>query len=404
MKLLHVGDIHLRDGAHMDDVVNSLEFVAETAVDEQVHAILIPGDVFERKSSPTERAAFLAWLQRLREHYVWLGPVLICRGNHDYPGDLPVWELDENVHVHERPTVVTLVTGSHPSHTLVYGWPVPTNHHIEGATDSIDLMVIPWPEKAHLAARGYAGEEGDQAGSHALANMLQTMAATRPAPERPLVIMGHLSVVGATVSSGQPLIGREIQIGTAQLLETNARHVALNHIHKHQIMDEGVVYAGSLTCHDFGEEGERKGIVLIDTDAGERFIPTPARRWVTVEARVADSGESAAESLDGVKWISPPSLPSGANWMRGANIRYRYRCTAEEQHLFDHAEIERRFAESHALKIVPLVERLERVRAAAVAEARGPIDKLRSWGEATNTEITETLVEKVERLCAELEN
>jgi hypothetical protein len=85
----------------------------------------------------------------------------------------------------------------------------------------------------------------------------------------------------------------------------------------------------------------------------------------------------------------------------GLNLRYRYTCTEEQQHLFDHAEIARRFAAAHILKIVPQVERAERVRAAEVAAARSPEEKLRAWANATGVEITESHIEKLHQLESE---
>lgn len=85
----------------------------------------------------------------------------------------------------------------------------------------------------------------------------------------------------------------------------------------------------------------------------------------------------------------------------GACVRYRYACGEEEQHLFDHAEIARRFAAAHTLKIVPQVQRAERVRAAEVAAAASTADQLKAWGAATGTEITDAHLSKLEQLESE---
>ena len=90
--------------------------------------------------------------------------------------------------------------------------------------------------------------------------------------------------------------------------------------------------------------------------------------------------------------------------MDGANIRYRYSAPEAFANLFDHAEITRRFATAHTLKIVPEVTRTQRVRAADVAAAKTPTDKLAAWGQATGQEITPALVEKLHMLESEVSN
>lgn len=390
LRIAHLGDLHIRDGVHADDVRGCLEWAADTIAEREVDVVLIPGDVFEHKSSPAERELFRGWLRYLRCQTA--APVIICRGNHDAPADLLVWELADGVTVLERPVLATIYRGR-DDRLMVYH----RGDEVVGLMSRpvCDLLVVPWPEKAHLAAAGFANEANEGAGNAALEHLIRIMAATRPGsgtegnlPGWPLVGMGHLSVTGAITSSAQPLIGREIQVTAGTLADTGAAYWALNHIHYHQGIGPGCVYAGTLTGHDHGET-ETKGIILVEIGDGGvaswEFLPSPARRWVTVEAEVRDG--------------MGRELTGGAP-IDGQNVRYRYRCTAEEQHLFDHAAIERRFAGAHTLKIVPVVERIERVRAADVAEATTPAEKLEAWGRATETTIPTTALDKLEALQA----
>jgi hypothetical protein len=358
-KLLHVGDIHVKSGPNFDDTEQALNQVSQLAREREVDLVLIPGDVFDAASGPQERELFGRFLTSLD------CPAVVCRGNHDKPGDLLVYQGYSGVQVCEKPDLIP------------FGWG--------------DLMVLPWPERAFLAARGYTGEGGLQAAQAALGDLIRTMAATRPQPEKPLVIMGHISVCGALSSSGQPLVGREIQVVSADLDETGAAIICLNHIHKPQLVGEAGHYAGSLTVQDFGEEDEKKGVVLIeiaeDGHAIRDVLPIRCRRWLTVVGYVSDDGAA----MDNVPFGRHEDL-------LGANVRYQYACTEEQSGLFDHAAIERRFSSAHSLKIVPNVSRAQRVRAAEVAGARTAEEKLRAWGQATGTEITEGTVTKLHQL------
>jgi DNA repair protein SbcD/Mre11 len=373
-RLLLIGDLHIREGEQRDDIEASLAFAAEVARERNVYAVLLAGDEYEGRSSPAERMVAGNAILELGD----LGerPVLIVKGNHDQPGDLDVFAGYPEVHVAECPRWFFLGT-------------------IGGG---LDVLMLPWPEKAFLAAAGHAGAEGDQAGNAALAAMLRGMVANRPDPGRPFIVLGHLSVLGAITSSAQPLVGQGIEAVLGDLQDLGASFVALGHVHKPQQLAPGVEYIGSLTVHDFGEEAEEKriGILTVEDDgrASVEWIPVPCRRWVTIDAH--PSGLPDPVALEDVS--------GGQPWQEdypGWNVRYHYHCAEEEQALFDHAAIARRFAAVHTLKIVPDVQRTERVRAAEVAAAQGSEAKLRAWGTATGTEIAPSLIDKLHQLEGE---
>jgi exonuclease SbcD len=389
IRLLLIGDIHFREGEQLDDVQNCLAFAVQLADDRAVDAVLIAGDFYEGKSTEVERAVLAAALSSLSTAPGdLLRPVIGVKGNHDRPRELEVFDGFPGVCIFETPWIETV-------HTLGPGSMGPFG---------VDVLCVPWPEKAFLAANGYAGEAGDQAGSAALAAMLRGMVATRERPDRPLVVLAHLQVLGAISSSAQPLIGKAIEATLGDLQDLGAAAVVLGHVHKPQQVAAGIEYVGSLTVHDFGEEDEEKrvGILTIDDDGAAtwEWIPVPCRRWVTIEVQVSE--KVGVIEVASARLSDRPDSYSVV--FAGANVRYRYACTEEQQHLFDHAEIARRFAGAHTLKIVPKVERAERVRAAEVAAARSPQEKLGAYGQATGTEITESHIEKLQQLESEESN
>lgn len=270
-RFLLIGDCHLREGEQLDDIGRCLDFAGEIVDQRQVDAVLFPGDLFEGKSTPHERLILAKALIRLAGAGALVRSVILTKGNHDQPGDLSVFSGYGGVHVLEQPALVKL--------------------------GGVDILCIPWPERAFLAANGYAGEAGDQAGSAALTAMLRGMVATREDPTKPLIILAHLQVLGAVSSSAQPLIGKAIEAVLGDLQDLGAAAIVLGHVHKPQQLAPGIEYVGGLTCHDFGEEDEEKriGVITIEDDgsAAWEWIPTPCRRWVTIEARVEDLAEEA---------------------------------------------------------------------------------------------------------------
>lgn len=373
MRILHIGDVHIDQAGDLEMTEKALAFAADLARRERVDLVAIPGDIYgldtNHKGLPKEEAVFVRFVEQLEGI-----PLFLSRGNHDAPGTLQVFRLSPNVRVFEEPAVVSL--------------------------PEADVIILPWPEKGFLAAKGLSGEGGLQAAQLALGDLVKGLALSRPAPEKPILFMGHISIVGALSSSCQPLVGREVQMLACDLQEALSHqfsdgswrpwYAALNHIHKPQDPDVGIVYAGSLTCQNWGEEDEQKSVVLVDLPARgvatmER-IPVPERKWVTIDAHV-EGGVAPLEKISGGLPLILP-LPDACT---GANVRFRYTCDEAEAHFFDHLEIKRRFAGAHSLKIEHNITRAERTRGAEVAAAKGPVEKLEAYAQATGAEITDRL-------------
>ncbi len=374
-RILLVGDLHIRAGEHLDDVRDCLRWAADAADAWQVHGVLLAGDAYEGRSTPIDRDVLAEFLTRVGANC----HVVAIKGNHDQAEDLAVFRGYPDVATFERP-----------------GW---------AAVGPVDVLCVPWPERAFLAAQGLAGETGEAAGSAALAAMLRGFVAAQPRPGHPVVILAHLQVLGAMTSSAQPLIGKAIEVTLGDLQDLPAVFIALGHVHRPQELAPWIFYIGSLTRHDFGEEGEEKrvGILTVEDNgaASVEWVPVPCRQWVTIEAEVEGPDvQGPAARVERVPGCLPAVRFRGDEF-EGVNLRYRYTCSEADEHLFDHAEIRRRFASAHTLKIVPQVERAARVRAADVAAARTAEEKLRAWGTATETEITPALVEKLHSLESE---
>lgn len=402
-KFLMVGDIHLREGANLDDTVNALGFAAVLADARDVDAVLIAGDVFEGKSTAVERAIFGHALNTLSAHPSGTRrEVLIVKGNHDQAQDLEVFAGYPGVRVFERPELVTILKRQ--------------GDDVEG----VDVYCVPWPDKAFLAAgeasAALAGEALEQAGGAALGSMLRFIKDSRESAIKghadPLVVLAHLQVSGAITSSAQPLVGRAIEVTTGDLQAAGAVFTALGHVHKPQELAPGVAYIGGLTCHDFGEEAEEKrlGVLTVypSTDANVQtkyileWVPVPCRKWLTIDAVVIDGAgvvEHVAGESETAGWSGniEQCIPGA---IAGANVRYKYRCTEAEEHLFDHARIRLRFAMANSLKVEPDVTREARVRCADVSAATTNRGKLEAWAHAVDVEVTPGMLEKLAELEA----
>jgi exonuclease SbcD len=113
-------------------------------------------------------------------------------------------------------------------------------------------------------------------------------------PAMPAVLMGHLSLSGASYGSEQSImLGQDLVLSRGDLQPASFDYIALGHIHKHQQVGPSTppaVYSGSLERVDFGEEREDKGFVLIEITPGAKgeravrwaFRPVAARPFVTL--------------------------------------------------------------------------------------------------------------------------
>jgi exonuclease SbcD len=81
----------------------------------------------------------------------------------------------------------------------------------------------------------------------------------------PTVLMAHVNVQGAEVSSLFRISENEDVIFADGTLHANYAYVALGHIHKPQFLGSPTVrYSGSIEKMDLGEGRDEKGVVLFD--------------------------------------------------------------------------------------------------------------------------------------------
>jgi exonuclease SbcD len=141
-----------------------------------------------------------------------------------------------------------------------------------------------------------------------------------------LLFAAHLNVAGARYSSTE----REVHVRAdyATRVETipPVSYAAFGHIHKHQKLAGTLsgYYAGSPMQLDFGEEGERKHLVLVEARPGRSAIVTTPeltspRKLVRVEGTLDDVAARASEvgrNLALVTVVSDTTIPDLADQVR----------------------------------------------------------------------------------------
>jgi exonuclease SbcD len=206
-------------------------------------------------------------------------PVVVVAGNHDSPGLFEALApFLEGFGVHlvgriKRPDeggVFTVETGAGPAHVACFPF--------LRTARAVDFM-----ERADKWYGSYADRV------RRVCEVYADAIAERRAGGGVGLLTAHFMIGGIRVRTGAPRGERELHIGeayaaTAQAVPTSLDYVAMGHIHAPQPVPGAPVpaeYAGSLLQLDFGEAGEEKRVVLVETGDGPaavRSIPVGAGR------------------------------------------------------------------------------------------------------------------------------
>jgi DNA repair exonuclease SbcCD nuclease subunit len=215
---------------------------------EKADLLLIPGDVYERASTPIEREAVKEMLTRASE----TSTVVICRGNHDRPRDCAIW----SGYGRKYPIIVEERIGVHEAAGAIIG-------------------AVAWPCPEVLLAQLRDQDTTDIALREALQNALRGIGAAMYGFDGPKILMGHFMIDGSIASKNQPMIGKPLNVGLNDLALSGASLGVYSHIHRAQHWDIGGAwhgYTGSGYRTDFGQT-EPKSVLLAEFD-GPRLVQT----------------------------------------------------------------------------------------------------------------------------------
>lgn len=357
MKIAIIADSHFDESSRFEECIRLHGWIADDMKARGVEVILHAGDVFERKSTPKERAALADWLRKCAE----LAPVVIVRGNHDALGDLAIFEKLRTKH----PIIVEEAVGVH-------------------VVNGVAIAALAWPRKAELLARvdsstGHA--ESEAIAGDAMRNVLRGLGMQLSDHDGPTVLLAHAMVRGSVTSLGQPLVGCDLEIGLEDLSLVRAGLVALGHIHKGQdwtFGDMPIVYPGSPRRTAFGEL-EEKAYVVATFDgsklAGWERVVVPATPMLLLEDQWGDR-----EDGSDMGWLCGLHGFDGEDSVRGAEIRFRYRVESDRRDAARAASevVRRKLLSMGALsiRVEEVVDATTRARAPEIAEVTTLADKL----------------------------
>lgn len=343
MKILSTGDDHFdKRSPRWDENLGVHEWFADLVEKEKPDLVSDGGDFWERGSTPEERLAVAQHVRRILRVCPFFG----TRGNHDVDRDV---------------AILAHLQGSYPVYMVEDAQVIDL--------PGIAIAGMAWPLVGNTMDDGLAREQ--------LRDVMRLLGRAMEARSGVVKLgVGHWDISGAKVGeAGQPLIGKALTVGTADLGLLGTQLVVASHIHKPQDMFHGevpILYAGSKIRHDFGER-EEKSVLLIEGDHTKLTytrIPTPARDMIALEA------DWDADRLAWV-WMS---TPAEAETLARADVRFRYH-VAPEHRVAATAEADRMRARildagAASIKLDPVTKVTTRARIPEVATKKTVGDQM----------------------------
>lgn len=382
MKIIHTADLHFTNKPQLlADITKCADFLISVADQDKPDVIVIAGDLYDegvQLGSPASLEAIDFIYQ-----CGMIAPVLVIRGttSHDAEGSIePLNKLRTTYPVYATDQIeqICLYRGADNPY-----FDIPRDNTLPLAVFSC----LPSVNKANVMSC-CAGSSITDTGRETIdlvRDVLQSWGIINDQARGagiPTILVGHGTITGSQLSTGQTMAGRDLEYTTGDLRLARCDLNVLGHIHKAQFWGN-VFYSGSLTRLNYGES-ENKGFYLHEI-AGDgspvrsRFIETPARSMRT----------KRPEGL--------PTLETVADVQDGELVRIVYEIAEEDVGKVDEQAIIAAALARGAIdvKIEKTVVPKVRVRAEGISREHTLLSKLQTWGDTTGREITVGLAEKL---------
>jgi exonuclease SbcD len=290
MRILHTADWHLgarlveRD--RLPEHAAFLDWLIETLRSEKIDALLVSGDVFDAANPPQDAVAlYFDFLKRLAD--LKTVQAVITGGNHDSASHLNaprelLKRFDVHVFGHAGETNVVDLGGA-----VVAAVPFLRERDLRQATAGETITTV--HEQLRAAIRAHYAT--------------QLAACRQLAQGRPVIAMGHLTVLGATTSDSE----RDIHIGNLGAVGADLfdgfDYTALGHLHRPQKVAglETIRYSGSPIPLSFSEAADAKSVAILD-------VPnSPTAEKGTPQSSASKNNPLRRSNLCGVQILPIPA-------------------------------------------------------------------------------------------------
>ncbi|MEI6859803.1 MAG: exonuclease SbcCD subunit D [Shewanella sp.] len=291
MKFIHTSDWHIGRQLHNQNLLDDQRFVldqiVELAVEHNVDAVIIAGDIYDRSIPPANAVALLSEVLNRLVNEQDIAVVMIA-GNHDGHERLGfaskqmtgsglniIGPLTKDVAVIE----LKGQQGNAVFYGLPYADPATVRHVFDCEVHSHEEAMVKLLEQVH---------DHDSQGL-------------------PKVVISHCFLDGGSESESE----RPLSIGGADKVSpslfTPFNYTALGHLHGPQYKGaEHVRYSGSMLKYSFSEQHQKKSVTLVELDnegkASFELLPLAAMRDVRIIegelAELLEQGKADTNSED----------------------------------------------------------------------------------------------------------
>lgn len=307
MRILHTSDWHLGQNFYTKSRAAEhqafLDWLLKAAVEHEVDAIIVAGDIFDTGSPPSyARELYNRFVVNLQATQCQL---IVLAGNHD-----SVATLNESRELLAclNTRVIASAQQDPASQALLL-------NRRDGSPGAV-LCPIPFlrPRDILRSRSGQSGSEKQQQLLEAITQHYEACynaaCALRGEQTLPVIATGHLTTVGVTKSDAV----RDIYIGTLDAFPAHlfpaADYIALGHIHRAQKVaaSEHIRYSGSPIALSFDETGKEKSVFLVEFAEGKlrdvTALPVPVSQPLAV---IKGTLEEIARALE--QWRDAPAEP-----------------------------------------------------------------------------------------------
>jgi len=271
MKFIHTSDWHIGRQLHNQSLIDDQAFVlnqiVDLAIEHQVDAVVVAGDIYDRAIPPVQAVELLN--QVLHKLVIDLGiQVLMIAGNHDSHARLGFAAShmsDNGLYIQGpltqsiKPVIINGRDNTRAAFFLIpYADPLVLKNVHDGAADHI---------KTHQEAMAFILDDVKSNDVGAL----------------PKVIVSHCFIDGGEESDSE----RPLSIGGADRISPSLfndfAYTALGHLHGPQFKGaQHIRYSGSILKYSFSEERQKKSVTLVNLDstgqAETTLLPLQPRR------------------------------------------------------------------------------------------------------------------------------
>lgn len=248
MKLMHLSDLHLGKRVYEFSMYEDQKYILSQILDiadkEQVQAVMICGDIYDKQIPPAESVQlFDDFLTKLSVRKL---PVFIISGNHD-----SAERLSFGARLMEQSGVCFSETFSGKIQT----------YQLQDENGSLNLYLLPFLKPTIVRQAFPEAEIGSY--QDAVAYALQQV---KPDESQRNILMAHQFVTGAHRSESE-----EILVGGLDNIDASVfsayDYVALGHIHTPQkVGRETIRYCGTPIKYSFSEAAKDKSVTIVELE------------------------------------------------------------------------------------------------------------------------------------------